>query len=330
MPSTGTEASQRFPADASTPPPVHHWQQRHLSLETEGSLSNRTRRWASYYSPASLANEAGLLSLDGRDRLAPEPMRGAFAVRAMPHVIVSASIAVGFALIHVWGPRLRFLRVTPRSIWLSAAGGVSVAYVFVHLLPELAESQETFTRQLTGAPPWISLDRHSYLIALFGLAVFYGLDRAARQSARAEGKAGRERRPTETLFWIHLGAFALYNLLVGYLLVHREESDLGGLLAYGFAMGLHFLVNDQGLRDHHGETYDRKGRWMLAVAPSTGLGLGLLTAVSPLVLAAAFALLAGGVVLNVLKEELPEDRESRFSAFACGSGAYAAFLLTTG
>ncbi len=43
-----------------------------------------------------------------------------------------------------------------------------------------------------------------------------------------------------------------------------------------------------------------------------------------------FALLARGVVLNVLREELPEDGESRFSAFAFGSGAYAALLLTTG
>ncbi len=42
-----------------------------------------------------------------------------------------------------------------------------------------------------------------------------------------------------------------------------------------------------------------------------------------------FAFLAGGVVLNVLKEELPEDRKSRFSAFAVGSAAYAALLLTT-
>ena len=44
----------------------------------------------------------------------------------------------------------------------------------------------------------------------------------------------------------------------------------------------------------------------------------------------ALVFLAGHVVLNVLKEELPEDRESKFSAFALGSGAYAALLLATG
>lgn len=44
-------------------------------------------------------------------------------------------------------------------------------------------------------------------------------------------------------------------------------------------------------------------------------------------LAALFAFLAGGVILNVLKEELPEERESRFSAFAGGALLYAALLL---
>jgi hypothetical protein len=33
------------------------------------------------------------------------------------------------------------------------------------------------------------------------------------------------------------------------------------------------------------------------------------------------------MVLNVLKEELPEDRDSRFAAFAVGAGGYAALLL---
>lgn len=47
----------------------------------------------------------------------------------------------------------------------------------------------------------------------------------------------------------------------------------------------------------------------------------------PLALAAITAFLAGGIVLNVLKEELPEERESRFWAFALGATSYATILL---
>ncbi len=48
----------------------------------------------------------------------------------------------GLAVVHLFSGKLRFLEGIPRSIWLSMAGGISVAYVFVHLLPELAEEQE--------------------------------------------------------------------------------------------------------------------------------------------------------------------------------------------
>lgn len=39
------------------------------------------------------------------------------------------------------------------------------------------------------------------------------------------------------------------------------------------------------------------------------------------------AFLGGGVVLNVLKEEVPSERQSRFWAFAAGAAGYAALLL---
>ncbi len=50
---------------------------------------------------------------------------------------LTAALALSLAAIHVFAGKLRFLDVTPRSRWLSAASGISVAYVFVHVLPEL-------------------------------------------------------------------------------------------------------------------------------------------------------------------------------------------------
>lgn len=40
-----------------------------------------------------------------------------------------------------------------------------------------------------------------------------------------------------------------------------------------------------------------------------------------------FAFLAGGVVLNVIKEELPHDRKSSFWAFFVGALFYAMILV---
>ena len=241
-----------------------------------------------------------------------------------PAGVLAPLVALGLASVHLFAGRVGDLEMIPRSEWLSLAGGVSVSYVFVHVLPEV----QVASRTVRGADllPW--LEHHVYLLALVGFGSFYGLE----QFVRTTGESDRERRPPERneagVFWLHVGSFAVYNALIGYLLVHRESSGVVGLLLYAVAMALHFVVNDYGLREHHGRAYHDRGRWLLAAAVLGGLGIGLLTEVSELLTAALFALLAGGVILNVIKEELPEERRSRFRAFAAGAGGYAAVLLS--
>lgn len=224
-----------------------------------------------------------------------------------------------FAAVHLFAGKLRFIRMIPRSRWLSAAGGVAVAYVFLHILPELEASQ----RHLAGVVPRAGafLEHHVYLIALLGLVVFYGLERLVG-SSRRQGTP-----PPPAIFWLHMGAFAAYNALIGYLTLHREEQSAAGLVFYFVAIGLHFLTNDFGLRYDHAGRYDRSGRFILAGAVLAGWLAGLAFDLSRPALAVPFAFLAGGIVLNVLKEELPEERESRFGAFALGVGGYGALLL---
>ena len=92
-------------------------------------------------------------------------------------------------------------------------------------------------------------------------------------------------------------------------------------------MALHFLVNDYGLRHHHAERYHRVGRWVLASGVLLGWLLGTTLTLTDLALAVPVAFLGGAVVLNVIKEELPAERESRFWAFAIGAFGYAGLLL---
>lgn len=59
----------------------------------------------------------------------------------------------------------------------------------------------------------------------------------------------------------------------------------------------------------------------------SGWLIGLVTPVSEIMINVLFSFLAGGVILNVLKEELPEDRQSRFPAFIAGTAIYTFLLL---
>jgi len=239
-----------------------------------------------------------------------------------------AALAAGALLVavHVFTPSFRFLSGTPRSIWLSLAGGVSVAYVFVHLLPELAEAQRAVNEAVPAGILGLA-ERHVYLVALAGLATFYGLERLAKTS-RGENRGGQNSDATEAwVFWIHIASFAVYNVLIGYLLLHREEQGLKSLVFFATAMALHFVVTDFGLADHHKSRYLEAGRWILSAAVLLGLGLGYAAELSDLAIAVLIAFIAGGVILNVLKEELPDERQSRFWSFALGITAYATLLL---
>lgn len=238
-------------------------------------------------------------------------------------VATAGAAAVALGAVHLFAARIRFLDVVPRSRWLSFAGGVSVAYVFVHLLPELAEAQRTVEE--TGAPAF--LEQHAYLLSLVGLAVFYGVERAAAVSRRDRRRAGESDETSATVFWLGILSFAVYNALIGYLLRERLAIGVVEFLFYAVAMGLHFAVNDYGLRAHHGTAYRRLGRWLLAASLLVGWGASAVGELSPVTLAVTLAILSGGVVVNVLKEELPEDRKSRFYAFAVGAAAYSAVLL---
>lgn len=239
---------------------------------------------------------------------------------------LAGMLSLLLAAIHVVAGRLRFLSVTPRSRWLSASSGVSVAYVFVHVLPDLAQSQRTL--QETAAVLVRYAEHHVYLLALLGMMVFYGLERLAKVSRARSARAGGEDATGPGVFWIHVGSFGVYNALIGYLMLHREKPGVGSLVFFFVAMATHFVVNDFGLRHEHKQRYDRFGRWLLAGAVLVGWAVGATTEIHRAAVAMLFSFLAGGVILNVLKEELPEERKSNFGAFAVGAVGYAGVLLT--
>ncbi|WP_145059739.1 hypothetical protein [Lignipirellula cremea] len=228
--------------------------------------------------------------------------------------------AVVLAAIHLLGGRLRFPEGMPRSRWLSLAGGVAVSYAIVHLLPELQSHHETLRDSARDTQFAYIAEHLVWGLVLLGVVVFYGLEKAAIRSKKSPDGA-----PSD-VFWLHIGSFAAYNMLLGYLLV-REDRGLRSLILFLIGIGLHFLVNDQGLSQHHKDRYHRTGRWVLSGAVLAGWMIGVLTEVHEAVMASVVAFLAGGILLNTFKEELPEERESRYWAFTLGAFGYAAVLL---
>ncbi|MGX5653791.1 hypothetical protein ACWKWC_03370 [Geodermatophilus nigrescens] len=244
-------------------------------------------------------------------------------------------IAVLLAALHRAAPRIRKLPAVPERATGSFAGGLAVAYVFLHLLPEIAEGNEAIGEALSDVvQPTPLTDLGIFVVALAGFAAFYGLQRLAdRRAPRPVGGeegtpgAGGGAREPAGVYWLHLGSFMVYNALITYTMALRLRTGLAFAVLFTVAMGLHFVLTDRSLEEHYPHRFPRSGRLLLAAALLVGwLVSAVLAPSSALAVALLTALLGGSILLNVFKEELPSTGRSSYPWFLVGLLLYGGLL----
>lgn len=233
---------------------------------------------------------------------------------------------VVFALIHIFIRKFHFLHTSPHSAWLSFSGGVAISYVFIVVLPKLASLQEAM---MSPRDPGVYgfLEHHAYLLALIGFAFFYGLGRITELSKR---KKDLSTPPSRTLTFAIAGemsGFAGYCLLIGYLLVDQPQQRAEALVLFALAMSLHFIGLDHTLAEFYPAVYNRILRWVLVGCTLLGWGLGMLTQLSLTTIALWYSFLAGGIIINAIRQELPEARHGRFLPFLWGGAVFVLLVL---
>jgi hypothetical protein len=269
-------------------------------------------------------------------------MTGSTAVFGLQVGVSVASLtplfAVGVAVVHLFGGDLQSSIDASNRLshdqWVSVAGGVSVAYVFTHILGDVQAATDPVQpeRHLFA----FFVHEYVYVFALLGLVVFYGVERFVKHSEnsrndRNEEDAGNgddqsgDGSASDGVFWAHIGLFVLYNAFLGYVFLHHETVP--ALLVFVVAVALHLSIVDADMREKHGADYHTWGRWLLAGAVLVGAASGYLIQVSDVVFAALFAFLGGAILLNVFRREFPEERDSQFGAFVLGAGGYTALTL---
>jgi hypothetical protein len=209
---------------------------------------------------------------------------------------------------------------------VSAAAGISVAYVFIDVLPELGARQQAFLATIAGRAVLFPQFR-GYLAALAGFVAFYGLEKMVLATRTDALDLGHQHGESLRIFRVQITGFAAYSALIGYLLVERAEKGPLSLGLYTFAMALHFFVTDHSLAREHGARYLTTGRWVLAAAVLIGWTVGVLVPLPVGVMVVLFGFIAGGVVINSVKGELPEEGEGRFWPFLAGAAGYALLLM---
>lgn len=208
----------------------------------------------------------------------------------------------------------------------SAAAGISVAYVFLELLPSLTESQEI----ITGSGLLPGVERHVYVAALLGLVIAFWVETASRVSRRRSLESGAGPVTDVRTFWLSVAGFAVFNASIGYALADPADPAVAPFWIFVIAMGLHFLANDESLVENHGARYEHVGRWMLVGCLLVGWVIGSVPRydLSGSAMALVLAYIAGGMIMNIIRHELPHtDREVDVAAFALGVLVYGVLVI---
>jgi len=235
--------------------------------------------------------------------------------------VAGLAVALGFTFIHIGSRhfRLRFFTVNQ---FTSFVGGISLAYVFFHLIPTVRSYELEVMRYFQ-----INAVNASHVISgtiLMGIIIFYFLE-VALKSTRL--RMIRFIHHSTGLFWATIGSYFLYNFIVGFLLATHHFKSPATALFYLLAIGFHFLTNDWVLRQHFKVLYDQYGLKLLVIAVLSGFILGTNIHVPHLAIGLLEAFVAGGLTLNAIKDELPACSGTGLTSFMVGLSLYSLLLL---
>lgn len=222
--------------------------------------------------------------------------------------------ALVFAVFGPTRPLARLLNI--KRGFVSFGAGMSAAYMFVHVMPELHGTREVIN-EFRPNLPWEGMA--VYYLALVGFLVFYALGHL-RHTAETEGEGYR----------MQLGGFAFYVWLLGYLLVRSFDESETSVLLFALAIALHLLSLDRSLSREYGERYERRGRYVLAAMGPLGWATGIVISLPSFISALLVAFVSGAVIVNSAITELPRKEGGRLKPFLLGGLIYGLILLPFG
>ena len=235
--------------------------------------------------------------------------------------LTGLAVALGFTFIHIGSIHFT-LRVFTVNQFTSFVGGISLAYVFFHLIPTVRtyelEVMNSFHLNAVNASHVISGS------ILLGIIIFYFLE-VGLKSTRL--KMMKNTHHSTGPFWATIGSYFIYNFIVGVLLsTHHFKTPVTALF-YLLAIGVHFLTNDWVLRHHFKILYDTYGLKLLVLAVLSGFIIGTIIHVPHLFIGLLEAFVAGGLTLNAIKDELPACSGKGLTSFMLGLSFYSVLLL---
>ena len=250
-------------------------------------------------------------------------------------ILISFTIAAIFSAVHLTAPKLYGSSERYEKAVISFSGGVAAAYVFFDLLPTIQKSGENLKLLLPNYLDYLGQMSISEVVifgvAFMGFLVFFVSEHVAvhsrRRAAADTGQHVDSVAAPKEVFVIHFSLLALISLLIAYNLRFEVRASLLGGLLFSIALILHFFGTDRTMEIHYRNLFERYGRYILSIMPLTGWALSALFPERQSEAAVFLAFVAGAVLFNVIKDEVPGTENGDPKFFVLGALIYAAVLI---
>lgn len=222
------------------------------------------------------------------------------------HWLVYGLIVSIIASVHLWIGwfESRFERF--ENVWIGFTGGIALGYVTLYMLPKLSEA--TFKFIVANPEARLVVQYRAYLILLLGIVVYLVFERASRVSAGGATAAK----------WFEVAVQGLYNLMVGYVAVELPRPEISFHVLAAVTLALHLMGMTHLLRTRYPSAHTGWSRIVFTLLVILGYVLGLVTELNQGVVVSVTAFIAGIILVNVMSEELPKEKEGQLSYFLVG------------
>ena len=249
-----------------------------------------------------------------------------------PVIILALIVSLVFVFVHLSSHRIYGFSKRYKKRILSFSGGVASAYVFLDLLP-LIENADPHLHAILGNSPLITifLEKAIFGVAFIGFLVFFVLEYMALKSrgyqAQQTTRSLEETNASRNVFFLHIGLTAVVSLIICYSLRFEILTTGMGVAVYTIALSLHFFISDRSMEEHYGALYVKYGRYLLALMPLLGWSLSILFPERTSEAYVLLAFIAGAVLFNVIKDEVPNSGTGKPVSFFTGALLYSGLIL---
>jgi hypothetical protein len=231
------------------------------------------------------------------------------------------------SLAHILSNRVSLLNTLENHGWISFSAGASVAYVFVHVFPEIGIYQQQIAGHAGHHQPVSFISQPLYLAALGGLCFLYLLDTLESGFIDESSNTLQRHKYYMPLFSLRGFFYFLYNIMIAYIITQRPGEGLINITLIAIALMLHFVVINTRAHEAYGELFDRYIRLPAAIGLLLGWVFGITINLPEVLTVTVFSLIGGMITYIALKSELPQTGHKAPFHFFAGAVIYALVVL---